>query len=190
MRLAGTGLLAEGGRVTWSVADGAHGRRWRSIATHADGRLLQALLLETGPDGRLAKLELAAPSGLLTLHPDGHPVRLHGNVVRASGVEHLALSWSDAHVLFAGVSPITAAVAAVALADRVGVGEGTSLAAVEVGTDLAVRAATWRVARTGERRWRMLAADGGTSLVLEFADDGTPLLADGATWPLERETAG
>lgn len=176
--------------MTWSVADGARGRRWRSIATHPDGRLIQALLLETGPDGRLAKLELAAPAGLLTLHPDGDPVRLHGNVVRASGVEHLALAWSGAHVLFAGVSPITAAVAAASLADRVAVGEGTSLAAVEVGADLVVRAATWRVARTGEGRWRMLAADGGTALVLEVAGDGTPVLAEGATWPLERESAG
>jgi hypothetical protein len=176
--------------VTWSVADGARGRRWRSIATHPDGRLMQALLLETGPDGRLARLELAAPAGLVTLHPDGDPVRLHGNVVRDSGVEHLALPWSGAHLLFAGVSPITAAVAAVSLADRVAVGEGITVPAVEVDTDLVVRAATWRVARTGDRRWRMLAADRALALVLEVAGDGTPVLAEGATWPLERERAG
>ncbi len=82
MRRAGTGLLDWGGRITWTVADGRHGRRWRSMLTD-DGVLVGSLLLETRPDGSVAKLELATAAGLLTLHPEGS--MLHGNVARPTG---------------------------------------------------------------------------------------------------------
>jgi len=169
----------------WTVAAGAKGRRWRSVTTHGDGRMEASLLVETSPDGQLQKLELATGEGLLTLHPDGDPRRLHGNVVRAAGIEHIALPWSGEHVLLAGASPVTAAVAVDAAAARVGVGEGANIPAVEVGVDLRPRPATWHVAHTAPRRWRLLAADGGASLLLETDADGLPTAADAVAWPLE-----
>lgn len=176
--------------MVWSIADGQRGRRWRSVTMHGDGRMEAALLVETGPDGHLAKLELATGEGLLTLHPEGDPVRLHGNVVRATGIDHVSLPWSDAHALLVGASPVTAAIAVAGPAARIGVGEGASVPAIEAGIDLRIRRATWRVARTGERRWRLLAADGGPSLLLETDDDGIPTAPDGVSWPLEGDAAG
>ena len=101
-----------------------------------------SLLVETAPDGRLLKLELTTGEGLLTLHPDGDPVRLHGNVVRASGIDHISLPWSGGHILLAGASPVTAAIAVQGAAARIGVGEGANLPAVDVGIDLRPRPAT------------------------------------------------
>jgi hypothetical protein len=186
VRRAGSGLLPGGRRVTWTVADGTRGRRWRATTTSGD-RLLSVVLIETDPAGRLVRLEAASPAGLLTLHPDAGGAALHGNVVRPDGVEHVALPWSRAHLLLLGDSPFTAAVAAGELTSRVGAGEGCSVPAVEVDLALRIRPATWRIARTGERRWRLLAADGGPSVLLELDEDGIPALAEAAeTWPLER----
>lgn len=185
LRRAGTGLLPGGRRLTWTVADGRRGRRWRAITTSGD-RLLHGLLLEVAPDGTLTRLEAAAPGGLLTLHPEADASTLHGNVVSASGIVHVALPWSRAHILMVGASPVTGAVAAVRLGSRLGVGEGTSVPVVEVADTLAIRSATWRVARTGVRRWHLLAADGGPSVLLELGDDGVPVGLDAADgWPLE-----
>jgi hypothetical protein len=186
VRRAGTGRLAGGRRLTWTVADGTRGRRWRAITTSADGRLVSSLLLETAPDGSVLKLELASPAGLLTLHPEPGQGVLHGNVVRKSGVEHVTQPWSAGHVLVVGASPLTGAVAAAALAGRVGPGEGSSVPAVEVGEDLSIRRATWRAARVGEHRWRLLAADRGPALTVEVDADGVPAgLEDAQGWPLE-----
>ncbi len=185
VRRAGTGALPGGRRVTWTVADGRRGRRWREITTAGD-RLLHALLVEVAPDGTVSKLEVAAPAGLLTLHPEPDGSMLHGNVVRATGIEHVALPWAPGHVLLAGASPVTAAVAAVRFAAWIGVGEGVSIQAVEVGDGLGIRPATWRVARTGGRRWHMVAAGGGPSVLLELDGDGVPTgLDDAHEWPLE-----
>jgi len=189
VRRGGTARLPGGRHLVWTVADGTKGRRWRSVTTHGDGRLEAGLLVETDPDGRLAKLELATGEGLLTLHPEGEPLRLHGNVVRASGIDHVALPWSERHMLLAGASPVTAAIAVASAAAGIGVGEGASVPAVEVGIDLRPRPATWRVARVGERRWQLLAADHGSSLLLEVDADGIPTTADGVSWPLEDDAA-
>jgi len=187
IRRAGTGRLPGGRRLTWTVADGRRGRRWRAITSSADGRLVQDLLLEVDPAGRLVKLEVAAPAGLLTLHPGVGEGSLHGNVVRPGGVEHVDLPWSSGHALVCGGSPVTGAVAALELEAHVGVGEGASFPAVEVAEDLSIRRATWRAARVGERRWRLLAADGGPSVTVELDDDGAPAGLDEAeSWPLER----
>lgn len=144
-----------------------------------------SLLAETAPDGRLVKLELATGEGLLTLHPDGDPLRLHGNVVRAAGIDHITLPWSPTHLLLAGASPVTAAIAVAGPALRVGVGEGSKFPAVQVGIDLRPTEATWHVAHTADRRWRLLAADGGVSLTLETDEDGLPTAPDAVAWPLE-----
>ncbi len=176
--------------MVWTVADGSRGRRWRAVTTHGDGRMEAALLVEAAPDGRLVKLELATGEGLLTLHPEGDPVRLHGNVVRASGIDHVSLPWSADHLLMVGASPMTAAVAVASGAVGVGVGEGAGVPVVEVGIDLRLRAATWRVARVAERRWRLLAADGGASLLLEVDAAGIPTAVRAESWPLEEGSRG
>ncbi len=186
VRRGGTAGLPGGRRLVWSVAEGGRGWRWRSVTTHGDGRMEASLLVEVGPQGELVRLECATGEGLLTVHPDGQPERLHGNVVRASGVDHVDLPWSPGHILLAGASPVTAAIAAAWLADRVGVGEGTNVPAVEVGVDLRPRSATWHVARTEAGRWRLLAADGGPSLLLETDEDGLPTARAAAAWPLGR----
>jgi hypothetical protein len=186
VRRAGTGRLPGGRRLTWTIADGHRGRRWRAITTSGD-RLLHALLLEVAPDGSLARLEVSGPDGLLTLHPaHGAAGTLLGNVVRATGIEHVALPWSTSHILVLGASPVTAAVAAGSLRTRIGVGEGVSVPAIEIGDALQIRPATWRAARTAERRWRLLAADGGPSVLVQLDDDGVPAgLDDSLDWPLE-----
>ncbi len=151
---------------------------------------MTVLLLELDPDGRPTKLEMATGDGLLSLHPEPAPAALHGNVVRATGVEHLTLPWSADHILVAAGSPVTAAAAASLLAGRIGVGEGHSVPAVMIETGLTVRRATWRVLRFSERRWRLLAADGSADIAIEVDDTGVPMFEHEAVWPLELEPAG
>ena len=186
MRRAGTGLLDWGGRITWTVADGRQGRRWRSMLTD-DGVLVGSLLLETGLDGAIAKLELATSAGQLTIHPEGS--MLHGNVVRPGGIEHVALSWPEGGVLLVVGTPATAAAAARQLEPRIGVGEGHTLPGVSIGVELAVAPTTFRVARLAERRWVFVAAATGDTLAVDLDQDGIPSLGDGDSWPLELDHA-
>jgi len=186
VRRTGTGLLAGGQRLTWTVAEGRRGRRWRATTLSEDGRLLLALLLEIDPSGCFAHLEASSPAGMLTLHPEAGQATLHGNVVRASGLEHVTLPWSPRHILMLGASPVTAVVAAAQLAGRLGMGEGMSVPAVDIGETLAPRSATWRAARLAAASWRLLAADGAYSLAIALDDDGAPAgLASAQTWPME-----
>lgn len=110
---------------------------------------------------------------------------MHGNTVTPWGMHHHALRWSSAHVLVVVGAPVAAAVAVRLLAERVGVGEGVSVPAIEVAPGLVVREATWRVARVATHRWQLLPADGGSVEAVEIDLDGILLLPDGETWPLE-----
>jgi hypothetical protein len=186
VRRAGTGLLHDGGRTTWTVADGGRGRRWRSMLTE-DGLLVGSLLLETHRDGAVTKLELATAAGLLTLHPEGS--RLHGNVARPTGLEHVTLPWPERGLLIIVGTPATAATAARLLEPHVGVGEGHTVMGVSVGIDLDVTPTTFRVARVADRRWVFVIAASGSALAVDLDEDGIPLLADGDSWPLELEHA-
>jgi hypothetical protein len=153
------------------------------------GRLEASLLLESRPDGNLLKVELATRAGLLSVHPETRDDTLHGNVVTPDAIRHVQLPWTPASVLLVRDSPLTGAVAARRLARRIGVGEGHTVAVVEVGIDLAVEVATWRVARVAESRWWLLPAAGGTPMRLEVDGRGIPVgLADERDWPLEQET--
>jgi hypothetical protein len=98
LRVAGTGRTSDGATVTWSVAEGRRGRRWREAIAH-DGAVVHSLLFELDPDGRFAHLELTTPAGLLTLHPEGDGT-LHGNAVTAEGVTHIrGLPWDPDDVV-------------------------------------------------------------------------------------------
>ncbi|HEX5450769.1 MAG TPA: hypothetical protein VFW86_00130, partial [Candidatus Limnocylindrales bacterium] len=56
LRRAGRGRLADGSVVTWTLAEGTKGRRWREVVVR-DGAMSHALLLEASLDRRFAHLE-------------------------------------------------------------------------------------------------------------------------------------
>jgi hypothetical protein len=93
LRLAGRGRLPNAHLVTWSVAEGGRGRRWRWVHEIHQGVLGVSGLVELAPDGRFSRLELAASGGLLTFHPvdDGHSA--HGNIVTPDAVLPIATNW-------------------------------------------------------------------------------------------------
>ena len=109
VRLAGWGRRGDA-TVTWTVAEGRRGRRWRESVARGDA-LGHALLLETGTDGRFSHLELATTGGLLTLHPEPDGT-LHGNRVATGGdaVQPIAgLPFGPSAVLVVTGSPISVA---------------------------------------------------------------------------------
>jgi hypothetical protein len=104
LRLGGSGRMVDGSDVTWSLAEGERGRRWRWTVT-GDGRLRHVALVEIDPTGRFARLELASSAGMLTLHPDADGRSIHGNVVSNGRVRPLSFDWSStAAVVIAGDS--------------------------------------------------------------------------------------
>jgi len=76
--------------VTWTVSDGERGRRWREAVAEPAGGMARSMTLETGHAGQWLRLEMAAPAGLLSLHPDREG-SIHGNVASADGVRDVAL---------------------------------------------------------------------------------------------------
>lgn len=92
LRRGGVLPAGDGARVLWSVAEGRRGRRWRFSRTDATGAGLSALL-EVDPAGSHRRLEVTAPAGLLTLHPEPDQSSAHGNVVTPAGIRHLAFPW-------------------------------------------------------------------------------------------------
>lgn len=150
-RTGGTGILPGGERLTWSVAEGARGTRWRE-SVERDGRLVRSLLLEVAPHGRVTRLELTTAAGLLTLHPEPDESALHGNVVTPTGIRHLAFDWGPDHALRVEGSRATDATAG--LTTPGGVARG-----LRIGDDLVPRAGTWTVdaealaALADERTW-------------------------------------
>lgn len=180
-RRAGFGRLADGRTVTWNLADGRRGRRWRSATNDANGALESALLLELEPDGRLSKVELETAEGLLSLHPEA--TNLHGNVVTPEGVRHLRFAWSADHVLLVEDSAISLASAAV-LAAPDGAGERRVAPAVVVGSDLSVAETSIAFDRLGVRSVG-IEVDGDRRVV-ELDELGVPSeLQGGGAWPLE-----
>jgi hypothetical protein len=156
LRRAGRGRQPDGSLVTWSVADGRRGRRWREVVTR-DGAVVLSLLLETDPDRRFSHLELSTSAGLLTLHPEVDGT-LHGNTVTANGVEHVrGVPWDVEGVVIVERSSLSTAAAS-----------SGGRPCVRIGPDLSIHPGF--VERSELR---------------PASPDGLPLL-DGATdWPLE-----
>lgn len=113
LRVGGSLGTEDGATVVWNVAEGARGRRWRWIRTERDGTSVTALL-ETAPDGRPTRLEVASAAGLLVLHPELDGSEAHGNVVGPDGVRPLAFGWGPAHVFDVAGLPWVAAACHVA----------------------------------------------------------------------------
>jgi hypothetical protein len=156
LRRAGTGRLADGSLVTWSVAEGGKGRRWRWTVLDPDSGLDHVALLELDREGRFARLELETTAGMLTLHPGADRMSAHGNVVRLDGVEPIAIDWSDGMTVAIEGDPFGSAVA------------GWRGRGWVVGPDLVLR-------REDERQIPTPELDGR----------GVPPLLDAREWPLE-----
>ena len=188
LRRAGTGTLADGSRLVWSVADGSRGRRWRAVAS-ANGIISHALLLEVDVSGRPSRLELTTPAGMLTLHPEQGSGGLHGNVVTAVGVRHLALPWSAEHGLEVDGRPVAAAVTAHRLSGSVAVGEGRTVPVVVIAPDLEVAETARQYVRVGAGEWWIESASGDAVVtVLRIDEHGAPVpQRDAREWPLELE---
>ena len=142
--------------VTWTVAEGRRGRRWRETVATGEG-IRSSLLLELDPDGRFSHLELATAAGLLTLHPEGDGT-LHGNRVSGEGVDHLRSPWDPATVV--RVEGSTICLAAMPAREQV-------RNWLRIGLDLGLQPTSDAIDGTGA---------GG---------DGLPALDGGADWPLE-----
>jgi len=178
LRAGGRGGLADGSVVTWSVAEGRHGRRWREVRV-AKGAVISSLLLETDPDGRFSHTELSTAAGLLTLHPEGDGT-IHGNTVGADGIGHVVgLPWDRDGLLLVEGSAIAMAAAVNRLRARPP-GAEVEIPAIIVGLDLALTEGTATVARVGASVWRV-----GDAPALTLDGRGLPVLADGSDWPLE-----
>jgi hypothetical protein len=155
LRRAGRGRLPDGAHVTWSVADGSRGRRWRW--TLADvGSFVHSGLIELDGQAQFARLELATRHGMLTLHPEPDGRSINGNAVSATGVRGLAYAWHPGASL---------AIAADAFATTIlATGEGTATLIVEP---------------------RLAIVEGGIAHRLPVDQRGVPLLIDAEEWALE-----
>ena len=155
LRRAGSGRQSDGSEVTWSVAEGERGRRWRWTVSDL-GLIRHVALVEIAPAGSFARLELATPLGLLTLHPEPDRRSIHGNVVSAEGVRPLALDWSASAAL--------------------------AIAGDSFGNSILLGGAA---APTLVIRPRLGVVAGDSSSASERDDRGIPILVDAHEWALE-----
>jgi hypothetical protein len=142
------------------------------------------LLLEVATDGRLARLEVTTPVGLLTLHPEQEEASIQGNVVGADGVRPLAFAWSTEHAIEVVGRPIATAAMLHRLAQSLTVGSVRDVPILSIESDLSVRPDQRRVAREAEGVWR-ISGDRG-DLTLRLGPEGVPEFErDSEVWPLE-----
>jgi hypothetical protein len=184
VRRGGHATTRAGDALTWTEAEGERGTRWRE-AIERDGSFVRALLLEVSPHGRPTRLEMTTQSGLLTLHPAADESVMHGNVVSAEGVRHLAFGWSTEHDLLVLDSPASATVSLRRVGRFVIVGASTTLDVLRIDDQLDPRPARWRAERVATHGWHLRAADGTEERHLTVDDDGRPALLDAVSWPLE-----
>lgn len=182
IRVAGWGVDADGSAVTWTVAGGRKGRRWREVVTR-DATVVHALLLETDPDRRFNHMELARADGLWTFHPEPDGT-LHGNHVGRgeTGVRHI-VGWAFAadDVVMVEGSPFSLAAVAWQLASSMREGETAEVAGVVIRSDGELaQVPAIRVERLSPTRWRV-----GEGNPFDLDDAGLPILEGGETRPLE-----
>ena len=165
--------------VWWSVAEGRRGRRWREAVADGGG-LRHSLLLETDPDGRFTHLELATPSGLLTLHPEADGT-LHGNAIEAAGIRHVVgLPWDPDGVVLLDGSPISQAAAVHGPASRRGRG-AVEHPVLRLDAQLGLSMTPERLSGLGGGSWRV----DRTGETITVDSEGLPLLGAATIWPLE-----
>ena len=184
VRRGGRALTLDGASITWTQAEGARGTRWRESIV-SDGGLRRTVLLEVSAAGRPTRLEVTTTAGLLTLHPETDESAIHGNVVGADGVRHLASDWSPAHELLLLGSPASAAVTLGRLASELAVGESRTLDVLRIDDGLDPRPARWTVRRTDEHAWHLRSLDDGEERLVSLDASGRPVLPGAVEWPLE-----
>jgi hypothetical protein len=184
VRIGGRAVLPDGAEITWSVAGGLRGRRWREAVSRGGG-VERSLMLEASPAGGPTRLEMTSGGGLLTLHPSSDERELHGNVVTPDGVRHLHFDWSFEHELFVVGSPAAAAVALHGFADILAVGESRPVPVVWLDDALEPRAGAWTVTRTGTEDWSLDDLAGGATTEVRIDPDGLPVLPGGERWALQ-----
>ena len=184
IRRAGRASQPGGATITWSQAEGTRGTRWREAITTAGG-LVRTVVLEVSTDSRLTRLEVTTRNGMLTLHPEPDESAMHGNVVSADGVRHLAFPWSPAHVLLLLGSIASATVELARLAERLEVGGTTELEVLRIDDALEPMPARWRVARVSAAEWELGSLDGAEVRHVRLDASGRPILPDATDWPLE-----
>lgn len=183
VRLAGHATDRLGRAVTWTIADGERGRRWREVATEPEGGGSRSLTLETGHAGQWIRLEIAAPAGLLSLHPDREG-RVHGNVASADGVRHLSLGVLTPPLVDVRDSLVGETALCRALERLVAPGEGSGVRVVRVGAGLEVAVYDVGVTRSDARLWELRDSEGTREVTM--GDLGTPADGEaGVRWPLE-----
>jgi hypothetical protein len=179
---AGWGVATDGSEVTWTVAEGRRGRRWREVISRDDA-ILHALLLETTPERRFSHLELARADGLWTFHPEADGT-LHGNHVGRGEVDvrHVT-GWPfglDDAILIED-SVISLAAIAWSRTASLAVGSTEDVPAVVIGGDGALEPVpALRVERLTGTAWRV-----GDAPPFELDPVGLPVLAGGSVRPLE-----
>jgi hypothetical protein len=185
-RVAGWGTGAFGSVVTWTVAEGQKGRRWREVVRQG-ATALHALLLETDPDGRFAHLELARADGLWTFHPERDRT-LHGNHVGGATPDVRPVAgWAFGpdDVLVVDGSPLAMAAIAWRWARTLAPGD---VAPGAVGGVLLrsngelVRVPEIRIERLSVKRWQV-----GEGSAFDVDPAGLPILLGGTVRPLEVE---
>lgn len=175
LRRAGRGTLSGGHVLLWSVAEGRRGHRWRASTRDARGAVLDDLLLEVEPGGRIVRIELTTAAGQLTFHPEPDEQSAHGNAVTRDGIRHIALPWNPGRRVELPWSPVADAVLVAGLS---GAGE-RDLPVATIGRDLKPRLRSVTVMPGGPGRWRV------DDRPVEVDSEGLPSLAEGSTWPLE-----
>ncbi len=182
LRMAGWGTLDDGAAITWTVAEGRRGRRWREVVVRGDA-VAHSLLLETGTDGRFSHLELARAGGLWTFHPETDGT-LHGNHVdpRGRDVRHVVgLPFAPDDLLLIEGSPLTAAAIAWRLAGSIAAGASATAAGVVLRASGELEPVPGiRVGHVSDGLWHI---DDGRPF--EIDAHGVPVLAGGETRPLE-----
>jgi len=183
VRLAGHDRDRLGRDVTWTIADGERGRRWREVTVDPAGVLVRSLTLETGRGGQWLRLEIAAAAGLLSLHPDRDGA-VRGNIVAGDGIRHLDLGALDPPLVDIRGSLVGEAALCRALERLVPAGQGTATRVARVEDDLSVTIVELAVERRDARTWEL--TDGEDVRTIAVGELGRPATGPSSVeWPLE-----
>ena len=181
-RVAGHERDTLGRDVTWTVAEGRHGRRWRELAIDLTGAA-RSLTLETDNQGAWQRLEIAGGTGLLSLHPESDS-SIHGNVASRTGVRHLSIGVVKPARVDVPGSLVAEAALCWTLARQVRVGERKTITVASVAEPVSVGLVELSVDRRTTGTWEL--RDGDRRRLVEIDDGGLPVAHVGAErWPLE-----
>ncbi len=168
--------------VTWTVAEGRHGRRWRELAIDTAG-VARSLTLETDGQGAWQRLEIDGASGLLSLHPESDG-SIHGNVASRTGVRHLSVGVVKPPRVDVPGSLVVEAALCWSLSQQIRVGEHRTFSIASVAEPVNVGLSELTVDRRTTGTWEL--HDGDRRRLVEIDEAGLPVAHVGSQrWPLE-----